>query len=38
MNIKVEVKMMKAVTIKQWLKDHTIISNKHNHNNNNNDN
>ena len=38
MNIKVEVNMMKAVIIKQWLKDYTIISNKHNHNNSNNDN
>ena len=38
MNIKVEVYMMKAVIIKQWLKDYTIISNKYNHNNSNNDN
>ena len=38
MNIKVEVNMMKAVIIKQWLKDYTIISNKYNHNNSNNDN
>ena len=38
MNIKVEVNMIKAVIIKQWLKDYTIISNKHNHNNSNNDN
>ena len=37
-NIKVEVNMMKAVIIKQWLKDYTIISNKYNHNNSNHDN
>ena len=36
-NIKVEVNMMKAVIIEQWLKDYTIISNNHNHNNSNND-
>ena len=38
MNIKIEVNMMKAVIIKQLLKEYTIISNKHNHNNSNNDN
>ena len=38
MNIKVEVNMMKAVIIKQWIKDYTIISNKHSHDNSNNDN
>ena len=38
MNIKAEVDMMKAMIIKQWLKDYTIISNKYNHNNSNNDN
>ena len=35
---KVEVNLMKAVIIKQLMKDYTIISNKHNHNNSNNDN
>ena len=38
MNTKVEVNMMKAVIIKQQLKNYTIISNNHNHNNSNNDN
>ena len=32
-NIKVEVNMMKAVMIKQELKNYTIIRNNHNHNN-----
>ena len=38
MNIKVEVNMMKAVIIKQQLKNYAIISNNHNRNNSNNDN
>ena len=37
MNIKVEDNMMKAVIIKQQLKNYTIISNNHNHNYSNND-
>ena len=37
-NTKVEVKMMKAIIIKQLLKNCTIISNNYNHNNSNNDN
>ena len=37
-NTKVEVNIMKAVIIKQQLKNYTIISNNYNHNNSNNDN
>ena len=37
-NTKVEVNMMKAVIIKQLLKNYKIISNNHNQNNSDNDN